>query len=152
MTFRSARLTLDRLFLAKKSDGGEALKRWRIVVCLALMATVLSVTSPDAGWAQGMMGGEGMREMMQQMTGDMLSPAMDPGLLPDPDSQGALLLQRFCSRCHHVPGPGLHTAAEWPAVVERMKGYMASMGKSVPEERTVGDIVGFLQQHGRNEK
>jgi hypothetical protein len=33
-----------------------------------------------------------------------------------------------------------------------MKRYMASMGKSVPEERTVGDIVGFLQQHGRNEK
>jgi cytochrome c5 len=202
-----------------------------------LAAFVLVVAGSGTGWAQGMMGGEGMREMMQQMMGDMLPPPMDPAFLPDPDSEGARLLQRFCTQCHYLPGPGLHTsadwpavvnrmnrrmqmmsrrgmmmmgrvdapaegelvtilsylqahaqkplaerlspaleteagqsfravcsqchvlpdpgqhsAAEWPAVVERMKGYMEAMGKQVPEEKTVRAIVDFLQRHGRNEK
>lgn len=189
------------------------------------------------GGRDGMMGGEGMREMMQRMMGDMLPPPMDPAYLPDPKSEGARLLRQFCTQCHYLPGPGLHTAAEWPAVVERMnrrmqmmsrrrmmmmgeieapaegelasiqsylqahaqkplperlfpalaseagktfrgvcsqchvlpdpaqhtaaewpavvermKGYMTSMGKTVPDERTVGEIIGFLQRHGRSEK
>lgn len=183
-----------------------------------------------------LMAGEGMREMMQQMMGDMLPPPMDPARLPDADSEGARLLKKFCSQCHHAPGPGLRTAAEWPAVVcrmdrrirmmsrrgvmmgrvdapekgdlaailaylqtyaqkplavrlspalkiqagqsfrdvcsqchvlpdpgqhsatewpvvvERMKGYMADMGKPVPDEKTVRDIVGFLQRHGGSGK
>jgi hypothetical protein len=30
-----------------------------------------------------------------------------------------------CSQCHALPDPGRHTAAEWPAVIERMKEHMA---------------------------
>lgn len=220
------------------------MKSWWNFLVWALAVGILIVVIPGSGWAQGMMGGrggmmgsEGMREMMQQMMGDMLPPPMDPSNLPDPDSEGVRLLQRFCTQCHYLPGPGLHTSAEWPAVVnrmnrrmqmmsrrgmmmmgrvdapaegelaaildylqqhaqkplaerlspaleseagqafravcsqchvlpdpgqhsaaewpgvvEKMKGYMAAMGKPLPDEKTLRDIVGFLQRYGRNGK
>ena len=95
---------------------------WIFLACLFMATVVLSAAGASCGWAQGMMGGhggmmdrEGMREMMQNMMGDMLPP-MNPDQLPDPDSKGARLLQQFCTQCHNLPGPGMHTAAEWPAV------------------------------------
>lgn len=51
---------------------------------------------------------------------DRVPPGLDPALLPAPDSRGARLLGRYCTQCHELPGPGHHTAAEWPAVLERM--------------------------------
>lgn len=200
-----------------------------LIRALAVAFVIIGATQV-AGWAQGMMGGRG------GMMGDMLPPPMDPALLPDPDSEGAQLLKRYCTQCHYLPGPGLHTsaewpavvermdrrmrmmsrggmmmgrveapnrqelaevsdylqshaqkplnaplpseagseggrafraicsqchalpdpgqhtAAEWPAVVERMKDYMGSMGKPVPEDKTLSEIVGLLQRHGRNGK
>lgn len=68
-----------------------------------------------------MMGGsDGMRSMMQRMMGDVLPPVIDQSLLPDPQSEGAKLLSHVCSQCHNFPGPGMHTASEWSAVVARM--------------------------------
>jgi len=49
---------------------------------------------------------------------------MPPGLpteqLPDSNSPPAQLMQTYCSQCHALPGPGRHTADEWPAVFQRM--------------------------------
>lgn len=67
---------------------------------------------------------------MQDMMGDVLPPEIDPALLPDSQSQGALLLVRYCSQCHNLPGPGSHTAEEWPAVEERMNLRMQMMSGS----------------------
>lgn len=64
---------------------------WNFLVC-ALAVAILIVVFPDSSWTQemmggrgGMMGDKGMREMMQQMMGNMLPPPMDPAFLPDPD-------------------------------------------------------------------
>jgi len=84
--------------------------------------------------------------------GDMLPPPTAPASLPDPESEGARLLQRFCERCHVLPDPRQHSAAEWPGVVEKMKGHMEAMGKPLPDNKTLRDIVGFLQRHGRDGK
>lgn len=208
---------------------------WKYLSLPLAAAFTFMVFFLEMSFARGMMGGEHMRGMMQQMMGDMLPPAMDPAFLPDPGSKGARLLQQYCAQCHNLPGPGLHTAAEWPAVaermnrrmrmmsrhgmmmgrieapntrestvildylqahaqkplssrlspllqseagkafsvtcsqchalpdpaqhsaaewpavVERMKKHMAAMGRQVPEERTMRDVVGFLQRHGRGE-
>ncbi len=51
---------------------------------------------------------------------DRVPPGLDPMLLPEPDSRGARLLKQYCTQCHELPGPGRHTAEEWPAVLERM--------------------------------
>ena len=49
---------------------------------------------------------------------------MPPGIaatsLPEPDSQGANLMQTYCTQCHELPGPGRHTATEWSLVLKRM--------------------------------
>ncbi|HSA78606.1 MAG TPA: hypothetical protein VLG72_07100 [Nitrospirota bacterium] len=135
------------------------MKNWRIFLALLFMATVvLSAVGVSCGWAQGMMGGEGMREMMQNMMGDMLPPPMDPALLPDPNSQGARLLRRFCTQCHYLPGPGLHTAAEWPAVEGRMDRRMRMMSRhgmmmmgriEAPDKQELAAILGYLQVHAQ---
>ena len=64
-----------------------------------------------------------------------------------------------CSQCHALPDPIQHTAREWPAVVERMKGHMqwANTVVGVPELRTVPElktdqIVILLQRYARREK
>jgi cytochrome c5 len=51
-------------------------------------------------------------------------PGFDPAALPQASGPGALLLTRYCTQCHALPGPGHHTAAEWPAVLERMQVLM----------------------------
>ncbi len=133
------------------------MKNWRIVLaCLLMAAVIISVTGATRGWAQGMMGGQGMREMMQHMMGDMLPP-MNADQLPDPDSKGALLLQEFCTQCHNLPGPGLHMAAEWPAVVGRMdrrmqmmSGHGMMMGSiEAPDKQELATILGYLQAHAQ---
>ena len=127
------------------------------LACLLMVAVIISLTGAACVCAQGMMGGDGMREMMQNMMGDMLPPPMDPGLLSDPDSQGARLLRQFCTQCHYLPGPGLHTAIEWPAVLQRMDRRMQMMSRhgmmmgriEAPDKQELAAILGYLQVHAQ---
>jgi cytochrome c5 len=104
-----------------------------------------------------MMDREGMKAIMQGMMSDVLPPGIDPALLPEPQSQGALLLDRYCSQCHNLPGPGTHTAEEWPAVVERMNlrmqmmsgpGMMGMMVES-PDGSELQAILLYLQEYAQ---
>ncbi len=47
-------------------------------------------------------------------------PGVQPGDLPDPHSPGAQAVARYCSTCHNLPSPTLHSATDWPGVVRRM--------------------------------
>lgn len=104
-----------------------------------------------------MMNRQGMKDIMQGMMGDVLPPGIDPALLPESQSQGALLLARYCSQCHNLPGPGTHTAEEWPAVVERMNLRMQMMsgpdmmGMMIdsPDESELQVILRYLQEHAQ---
>jgi mono/diheme cytochrome c family protein len=112
----------------------------------------------------GMMGGGMMRGMMgieapteaelRILIGYLQKHAqkpLDPEDYKDLDlSAGAGKFFRVtCAQCHALPDPKQHTAQEWPAVVDRMKRNMVAMGKPVPNETTIEEIVAFLQQHGR---
>ena len=106
----------------------------------------------------GMMGGMGMhRNMMQGMMGGALPPGIDPTRLPEPASSGAHLLQQFCMQCHNLPGPGLHTAPEWPQVLGRMNmrmqmmgGMMSGMmGVAAPDPVQLKILLGSLQRHAQ---
>ncbi len=55
---------------------------------------------------------------------DTVPPGIAPGLLPQQGSAGATLLQRYCTQCHNLPGPGRHTREEWPDVLARMETLM----------------------------
>ena len=51
---------------------------------------------------------------------EVMPPGLKPEQLPDAGGQGALLMDNYCTQCHALPGPGRHTAEEWPQVLERM--------------------------------
>ncbi|WP_078484992.1 hypothetical protein [Solemya pervernicosa gill symbiont] len=55
---------------------------------------------------------------------EKMPPGMSIEQLPQSDHPGALLMQRYCAQCHNLPGPGRHTAVEWPQVLERMDTLM----------------------------
>lgn len=108
----------------------------------------------------GMMGGTmmmdraGMKEMMKNMMGAQLPPGLDPEHLPDPRSSGAQLLARYCTQCHELPGPGLHTADEWPSVADRMNQRMRMMSGMMhdidaPNNDEFRTLVAYLQQHAQ---
>lgn len=107
----------------------------------------------------GMMDRNGMKEMMKGMTGGQLPPGIDPEALPEPRSHGARLLTRYCTQCHDLPGPGMHTAAEWPQVLDRMNRRMQMMGNGMMIGRTMGieapsraelqTLIIYLQAHAQ---
>ena len=51
---------------------------------------------------------------------EVMPPGLASDLLPDTGSHGARLMETYCTQCHALPGPGRHTAEEWPQVLERM--------------------------------
>lgn len=128
-----------------------------MMALLLLLMDQVSSAQGMVGRGGSMMGGEGMREMMQRMMGDVLPQPMDPADLPRPESAGAQLLQRFCTQCHYLYGPGLHTAEEWPAVVERMNRRMQMMsGRQMmmrkieaPSPAQLVTITDYLQEHAQ---
>jgi cytochrome c2 len=99
----------------------------------------------------GMMNREQMREMMQRMMPVALPPRIKPTDLPDSDSKGAQLLTRYCSQCHYLPAPGMHTKEEWLPVTNRMFARMSMMSGMMniespsPEEQQI--IVAYLKTH-----
>ncbi len=103
----------------------------------------------------GMMGRSGMKRMMQAMMGNMLPLGISPASLPQTHSEGARLMQRYCTQCHGLPGPGLHTAAEWPVVVARMaaREHMMSdqdmMGIQAPSAKEQATLLAYLRKHAQ---
>lgn len=127
---------------------------------LAAAGILLGVSLPLGAIAQpptmaGMMGGDHsmMWQMMPGMMGGALPPGIDPGLLPEPQSKGAQALRHYCTQCHGLPGPGLHTANEWPAVVDRMNRRMQMMKGMMrieaPTPAELEPLVAYLQRHAR---
>lgn len=47
-------------------------------------------------------------------------PGVAPADLPDPGSQGAQLVAKYCAQCHNLPAPSMHSATDWPGVIRRM--------------------------------
>lgn len=113
----------------------------------------------------GMMGGgmmmdrQDMKEMMKDMMGALLPPGINPENLPDPQSTGAQLLAQYCTQCHELPGPGMHTAEGWPSVVDRMNRRMRMMSDrgmmrmmhdiKAPTDNELQTLVAYLQRHAQ---
>lgn len=118
----------------------------------ALSGMRLSTASMMGGTM--MMDRAGMKEMMKNMMGAQLPPGLDPEHLPDPRSSGAQLFVRYCTQCHELPGPGLHTAGEWPSVADRMSQRMRMMSGMMrdieaPNNDEFHTLVAYLQQHAQ---
>jgi len=62
----------------------------------------------------------------------ILPPTFEARQLPEPQSEGARLTQRYCVQCHNLPNPAMHHAARWPGLVERMVLRMRGRGNLGP--------------------
>jgi cytochrome c2 len=122
-----------------------------------------------------MQGNGNMGELMKEMMAGVRVPASDeiatlneylqkhaqreiPPEHPALKSTAGEIFAIACSQCHALPDPNQHTAREWPAVVERMKGHMlwANTVVGSPELRTTPElktdqIVLLLQRYARRE-
>jgi len=93
----------------------------------------------------------------------ILPPAVTPGDLPEPQSEGARLTLRYCVQCHYLPNPQMHTAEKWGGIVERMvwrmqgKGNLGRLmkemmaGVQAPAEEEVAILNRYLQKHSQKE-
>ena len=91
----------------------------------------------------------------------ILPPGPDPAALPDAQSAGARLLERYCVQCHYLPNPSMHSPQHWPHVVERMVRRMRGEGNigsemkelmgdvSAPSDDEVADLVEYLRRNGQ---
>jgi len=111
-----------------------------LILCLPLPAVA------SHGWA-----GFDLCEVYK----DKLPPGLTVAALPEPRSPGAVLLGRYCTQCHNLPGPDRHRATEWPEVTAKMFMLMdvshrfgGLMGRvEVMETPQQGVLLAYLQAH-----
>jgi hypothetical protein len=102
----------------------------------------------------GMMGGTGMRGMMRKgameppMGGAESRPGATPSATPRRPSEiasGYEAFDQICGRCHVLPNPRVHTADQWPLVVERMRAHLAAAGGGL-DQTTALEIDEILER------
>jgi len=81
---------------------------------------------------------------------------LDPRRVPEVLQPAGESFRLACSQCHVLPDPKRYTAAQWPAVVERMQENMEWMNRVVGSNHVPGepqlrieDINAFLARHAR---
>ena len=126
-----------------------------IAAFVVLAGAAFLLMAHDRSASAGHMMGGGM------MSGGMMGGGMGGGMmgqtpenngnqpLPDQQSKQAQLYQQYCSQCHALPSPRVHTAQEWPSVVARMKQTMATQGKELPDNEQLEEILGYLQRYAK---
>lgn len=76
---------------------------------------------------------------------------VEPGDLPEPQSQGAKLSAKYCAQCHDLPAPTAHSATDWPSVVRRMWLRMDALPDSyhveVPTRAERSTMLSYLTGH-----
>lgn len=72
---------------------------------------------------------------------------IDSAKYPDLETKAGRVFSTVCAQCHALPDPRQHGAQEWPAVVARMRHNMTVMGKMVPDDATIREVLDFLQRN-----
>ena len=80
---------------------------------------------------------EAVRALVRQMVPENLPPGIAPEKLPEPNSLGAKLMQKYCIQCHDIFSPRMHSAEKWLSVFQRMSFHMQMM----PRGRKMGTMI-----------
>ena len=98
-----------------------------------------------------------MKVLMKQMIPGSLPPGIAPEKLPEPNSSGAKLLQKYCTQCHDIFSPRMHSAEKWSSVFQRVSWHMQMMPISkkmgrvtqieVPSPQEGTELLGYLKRH-----
>lgn len=134
--------------------GNRALvSRWcKLIAVPALLAVLLLPELPGFARAQ-CAGASGCGHNMQSMMGQGM---MGQGMMAPPrggdnahsSASGAKDFDHVCAKCHALPSPKLHTAAQWPQVVDRMRQHSAASGITL-DRRTALKIDEYLEKRAK---
>ena len=80
---------------------------------------------------------------------------MIPEDLPDANARGATVLTLYCTQCHDLPTPYMHTANEWPAILQRMSKHTQDIRRGsgmmthimMPPEKDWNILQAYLTEH-----
>lgn len=75
---------------------------------------------------------------------------LDKAATSDLDTDAGQAFKMYCSQCHAAPDPATHTRNEWPRVVLRMKSHILRIGKKMPDQDTLMQIIEYLQNHAKS--
>lgn len=89
--------------------------------------------------------------MLEQYLARHAQLPFDTARLADIGSPAGQAFVQTCSQCHAAPDPARHTGIEWARTVLRMQSHMERMGKPVPDQARLDQIVTFLQQHAKTD-
>jgi cytochrome c5 len=79
------------------------------------------------------------------MMGHWMMGHANRGSAPSSSASGAQEFEHVCAKCHALPSPKLHTAAQWPPVVERMRRHLATDGIAL-DRKTELEIEHYLEK------
>jgi len=104
-----------------------------------------------AGTAQQATAGVNDRLLLASAKAALPPPGLTAADLPDPQSEGAQALGQFCSVCHSLPAPTIHSATDWPSTLRRMWLRMellpAGLRVPVPSEQQRQAMVNYVISH-----
>ena len=67
--------------------------------------------------------------------------------LPEVNTAGAQLLEKYCSDCHLPPHPDLHAQGEWKNVVLRMSHHRTMRGYHTLSDEELITLTDYLEKH-----
>jgi hypothetical protein len=72
--------------------------------------------------------------------------------LPESKSQGAKLVNRYCTQCHALPNPRLHSTEGWLVTLERMNARMQWMSQNgneilAPSKNELEALTAYMRKH-----
>lgn len=123
--------------------GIHAASEWpqvlgRMNMRMQMMGGMMSIAAPD---------GVELKILLAYLQEHAQKP-IDAEKYPDLNTREGQSFSTICAQCHALPDPQQHTAQEWQSVVARMRGNIAAMGKIVPDETAIEEIIDFLRRHG----
>ena len=132
------------------------MKRNRRTLIIALTFMLVGVAGQYAVRSVAQQNNMGMMGGKNCMMENRMPQGINPNQLPEPDSEGAQILGRYCSQCHGVPGPGMHTADEWSNVVARMNQRMQMMSQKrmmmpvkAPDNYELKILTAYLEKNAQ---
>ncbi len=124
---------------------------------LVAMVVLVGCAKPEssgqtaADTTSGAQGLPMMQQRLLQAANIALPPGVAPESLPEPTSQGAKILEQYCTQCHALPSPAMHGPVDWPGVVRRMwvriDMMAGGLGVQIPSTAERSLLLTYLQKN-----
>ena len=126
------------------------IKRNINLILIVCVLTSLFVCDPVTAIAED----KKFQQLGKRMRTTIYPEGLDKGtMIPEPESKGGSLFKKYCSQCHNLPNPVMHSAYEWPISFGRMIRHARTIsatykGILLPTVQEEKEIITYLQRNG----